>query len=394
MAGRFAEVPPSDNIYIDGLPADIDETFVRDVFSSYGTVLSCKAMPGKRSGQKGAALVRFESVTAAEWVVGTLNGKIPEGLTDYVAVRFANQSKAISSKPVVVAPGAANGGSMHSQNGWARSSPYPGAAAAPAMAGRGDFADNMFVGDNVYIDGLPAEVDEMMVKELFSTYGNVVSCKAMQAKRLGQKGAALVRWASVEEAEWVVNNLNGKVPDGLEEEIAVRFAKPGKSASFSNSGSPGGGAPLQPLHVPPPHHMPPPHQPAPSWHGAAPHHPEYSSAPQMYGVSSSDIEEVVAGFYRSGQLPGGYKVEDSSLYVVGLPRNTTELELYKIFSTFGALAQKGVTAKYGPDGFCTGVAFVDFLDRVSADQAITILNNSTMPDGTVLNVRFKKPKNR
>eukprot|EP00427_Karlodinium_veneficum_P023774 CAMPEP_0169117516 /NCGR_PEP_ID=MMETSP1015-20121227/30505_1 /TAXON_ID=342587 /ORGANISM="Karlodinium micrum, Strain CCMP2283" /LENGTH=395 /DNA_ID=CAMNT_0009180215 /DNA_START=26 /DNA_END=1213 /DNA_ORIENTATION=- len=388
-SGRFPEAPPSDNIYVDGLPADIDENFVRDLFSMYGSVASCKAMPGKRTGQKGAALVRFESVEHAEWVVNSLNGKIPEGLDDYVAVRFANQSKGSSSKPVVVPSGAPYGGAPHSQNGWSRSSPYPGPAVAPPAGGRSSGGSDSHhpPGDNIYVDGLPADVDDAMVKEIFSTYGTVVSCKAMHGKVEGQRGAALVRWATVEEAEWVVNNLNGKIPDGLVDEVAVRFAKPNRSGS--STAPPSGGPPL---HVAPPLHVP--HHSAPAWHGApAPAHlPAGGRPPTGHGVSDSDIEEVVIGLHRSGQLPGTYKTEENSLYVCGLPRNTTELELYKIFSPFGGLAQKGVTAKYGPDGFCTGVAFIDFIDRGAADHAIATLNNSTMPDGVVLNVRFKKPK--
>lgn len=62
----------------------------------------------------------------------------------------------------------------------------------------------------------------------------------MQSKFPGQKGAALVRFATVEEATWVVQNLNGNVAPGLQEPIRVKYANRG-GARQSGWGGAGGG---------------------------------------------------------------------------------------------------------------------------------------------------------
>merc|ERR1719356_514171 len=69
-------------------------------------------------------------------------------------------------------------------------------------------------------------------------------------------------------------------------------------------------------------------------------------------VSSSDIAQVLAGL--KAQLPGSgqKKPKENCLYVGGLPANTTDLDLYKLFGCFGAIPSTGCTAKVMPDGSC------------------------------------------
>eukprot|EP00913_Durusdinium_trenchii_P005424 g5056.t1 len=56
---------------------------------------------------------------------------------------------------------------------------------------------------NLFITGLPAEIDEKQLRELFTFYGTVVRCKAA----------------------WIVQNLNGNVPAGLTNPIKVVFSQ-------------------------------------------------------------------------------------------------------------------------------------------------------------------------
>ncbi|CAE8622168.1 unnamed protein product, partial [Polarella glacialis] len=77
--------------------------------------------------------------------------------------------------------------------------------------------------------------------------------------------------------------------------------------------------------------------------------------------------------------------------IAGLPIDTTDLDLYKIFAPFGALFPKGVRAMLHPDGTCKGIGFVNFLDSACLEAAVQTLNGTTMPDGTVLVVKLKSP---
>eukprot|EP00406_Dinophysis_acuminata_P078260 CAMPEP_0179242646 /NCGR_PEP_ID=MMETSP0797-20121207/17127_1 /TAXON_ID=47934 /ORGANISM="Dinophysis acuminata, Strain DAEP01" /LENGTH=47 /DNA_ID= /DNA_START= /DNA_END= /DNA_ORIENTATION= len=41
----MAQHPPSDNLYITGLPSEIDEAAVKQIFGQYSPVVQCKVLP-------------------------------------------------------------------------------------------------------------------------------------------------------------------------------------------------------------------------------------------------------------------------------------------------------------------------------------------------------------
>merc|ERR1719215_310336 len=180
-----------------------------------------------------------------------------------------------------------------------------------------------------------------MVKSVFSAYGTVMSCKAMPSKRPGQLGAALVRFA---------NNGGGKGGGG-----GGGFAAGGNVAQVQGGKAGGKG----------------------------------KGKPGTF--SNSDMQQVISGLMK--QLPGtGKKPDENCLYITGLPTNTTDHDLYRIFAPFGAIPANGVKAKVNPDGTCSGVGFVDFNDPTHALAAQEALNGMVLPDGTTLMIRSKRPK--
>jgi len=275
--------------------------------------------------------------------------------------------------------------------------------------------------DNIYVDGLPSQIDNGMLQEIFGVYGDIKSIKAMPGKRPGQKGAALMRWASTTEADWVVNNLNGKPVVGLDEPVVIRFAQPrGRQQGKGETGAAGAGkggygkadgksysgysdyGGLSGAYDAGAYGAYGAYDAYDAGaYGAGRNAPYQGGGAQVgkgshrsagKGVSDADINDVVAGFFSSGQMPGGFKAPELCLYVSGLPRNTSELDMFKIFSVFGALAQKGINVMKHPDGSCTGVGFVDYQDQAACQVAVVTLNGSTLPDGTPLSVRLKSPK--
>lgn len=237
---------------------------------------------------------------------------------------------------------------------------------------------------NVFVGQLPAEISDEMVSEIFGAYGGIASVKAMPSKVPGGRGAAMITFASVEEAKWIVENLNGNIAQGLTEPIVVKFGNAkgqkgcansaagdhsngyGKSGGCKGSkGQLGGDGPY-------------------SGKGGR----ESGGKPAPTDGSCS-IHTLLKGL--SPATPGGGKVpDDNQVYITGLPVDTTDLDLYKMFAPFGAIQQRGVKAMRRPeDSSCSGVGFVDFSDHAVAQQAIMALNGTMMPDGAVLRVQAK-----
>lgn len=77
---------------------------------------------------------------------------------------------------------------------------------------------------NLYIGSLPASLDKAGLQALFKDYGTIVDSRVLPPKGNGTKSSAMVRFASQEEATWLVENLNGNMPEGLDEPIVVRYA--------------------------------------------------------------------------------------------------------------------------------------------------------------------------
>merc|ERR1719330_2288984 len=79
---------------------------------------------------------------------------------------------------------------------------------------------------------------------------------------------------------------------------------------------------------------------------------------------------------RKGGLLGdsGFVSHDCQCYVKNLPADTSDYDLYKMFSPFGAIAPSGTKAMLDDSGACRGFGFVDYMDAISAQAAIESLN--------------------
>ena len=79
-----------------------------------------------------------------------------------------------------------------------------------------------------------------------------------------------------------------------------------------------------------------------------------------------------------------------TICVANLPRNASNLDMYKMFSPFGAINTKGVKIMKAADGsLCRCSGIVEFMDKSAAEQAIAKLNGMRLPDGDILKVAKK-----
>jgi len=113
--------------------------------------------------------------------------------------------------------------------------------------------------DNLFVAGLPKDMESEKLKAIFGGYGNVADCRVLPDSGKPDR-AALVRMADMESATWMVNNLNGVVPAGfgLTSPLVVRFAEPkgkgkGKGDGFGQvSAMPAHDARFAPYNINPP----------------------------------------------------------------------------------------------------------------------------------------------
>lgn len=96
--------------------------------------------------------------------------------------------------------------------------------------------------DSLLVQGLPANYTEQQVREIFEMYGFVVSSSVLEAGV--DHTTALVKMTSVDEASWLVQNLNANIPQGLQNPVTVSFAdgseatkrQPGTAYSYIGTG--------------------------------------------------------------------------------------------------------------------------------------------------------------
>eukprot|EP00929_Paragymnodinium_shiwhaense_P005449 TRINITY_DN10742_c0_g1_i1.p1 TRINITY_DN10742_c0_g1~~TRINITY_DN10742_c0_g1_i1.p1 ORF type:complete len:752 (-),score=176.82 TRINITY_DN10742_c0_g1_i1:256-2511(-) len=352
MPGSHAgggEPTQSDNLYVSGLPNELDDHSLRQIFEHYGTVIQCKVLPP--NGRDGAVgLVRMGSVSEGKWVKDNLDGNIPEGLDTPIYIKFKADRTAAPPPAATIDHGGKGWGKADVGGHYPRSAPYGG--------GKGEHVVEP-PSDNLYVENLPAEIDDNTLREIFSKYGNLSQCKVL-AGRPGMAAVALVRFSSLHEAAQVKNLLNGNIPEGLDTPIQIKFKAVGGAPASDGKGAVGKG---------------------------------YGAIVSPGGVPGGLMgKALVKAFEDSGALPCGTGIgvsDVATLYIAGLPRDMDDLDLYKIFASFGAIKPRGATTVKNPDGSCKGFGFVNFIDPVAAQQAITICDGAQMPDGNLIKVSIK-----
>eukprot|EP00931_Biecheleriopsis_adriatica_P119281 TRINITY_DN94520_c0_g1_i1.p1 TRINITY_DN94520_c0_g1~~TRINITY_DN94520_c0_g1_i1.p1 ORF type:complete len:217 (+),score=56.67 TRINITY_DN94520_c0_g1_i1:75-725(+) len=80
--------------------------------------------------------------------------------------------------------------------------------------------------EQLFVRGLPMDMTTENATAIFSQYGTVSSCKVLPVAQGKTAAAAYLVMATVDEARWVVQNINNNVPQGLAAPIEVEFAMP------------------------------------------------------------------------------------------------------------------------------------------------------------------------
>eukprot|EP00928_Gymnodinium_smaydae_P017844 TRINITY_DN1680_c4_g1_i1.p1 TRINITY_DN1680_c4_g1~~TRINITY_DN1680_c4_g1_i1.p1 ORF type:complete len:389 (-),score=54.04 TRINITY_DN1680_c4_g1_i1:140-1306(-) len=347
----------SESIFVGDLPGNVDEAQLQAIFGAYGTITSSKLLaPGARGTR--AAIISYGTIAEAKWLVENLNGNIPEGIDTPVLVRFKDQNKGGKGVQPDMSWNAGKGGTMSWADGKG--------------TGRNDSGSAVFIGN------LPGDMNEQTLHQVFGAYGTIRQATLMPPNSNGKK-AAIVEFSTQQEASWIVENLNGNLPEGLigTDSVVVKFKQAG---SKGDAGATAWGKGWGKGDV-----------------GDGGWGPYDKGKGDKGGKGNKGgkcgIKTLVDGLMDSGAMPGGvkYSNDEAALFVGGLPPDTNDVDLFWIFSPFGAIAPRGVKAMMTPDNSqCKGIGFVNYLDPNNATQAIATLNGTQMPDGNTLVVSQKR----
>ncbi|KDO84108.1 hypothetical protein CISIN_1g006282mg [Citrus sinensis] len=258
------------NIFIKNLDKSIDHKALHDTFSSFGNILSCKIATDGSGQSKGFGFVQFENKESAQNAIDKLNGmlindkqvfvghflrkqeretvaiktkfnnvfvkNLDESTTDEDLKKIFGEYGTITSAVVMrdgdgkskcfgfvnfenaddaaKAVEALNGKKFDDRE-W-----YVGKAQKKSEREqelKGQFEQAMketvdkFQGLNLYIKNLGDSIDDEKLKELFSEFGTITSCKVMRDPSGISKGSGFVAFSTPEEASRALAEMNGKM---------------------------------------------------------------------------------------------------------------------------------------------------------------------------------------
>lgn len=261
----------SGNVFIKNLDKSIDNKALYDTFSAFGNILSCKVATDDQGVSKGYGFVHYETQEAANLAVTKVNGMLLNGKKVYVGFfvprkdrqtgndsdsNYTNvyvknldtsvQEEELSEK--FAAFGAIKSAViMKDSEGKSRGFGFvnfedheQAAQATEALNGlelngkaiycgraqkkrdrerelREKFEQlkmeriNKYTGVNLYVKNLDDSVDDEMLRQEFSAFGNITSCKVMSDDKSNSKGFGFVCFASTEEATKAVSEMNGHI---------------------------------------------------------------------------------------------------------------------------------------------------------------------------------------
>ncbi|KAJ1385963.1 RNA-binding domain superfamily [Sesbania bispinosa] len=269
------------NVFIKNLEKSIDNKALHDTFAAFGTVLSCKVAVDISGQSKGYGFVQFDNEKSAQDSIQQLNGMLINDKKVYVGSFIRRQERAqANGSPKFTNVYVKNFSEtftdedlkelfgthgtitsvvvMKDVNGKSRCFGFvnfesPDSAAAVVERLNGTTTNDekvLFVGRaqskaelkakyeqekikryeklqaaNLYLKNLADNIKDANLKELFSEFGTITSCKVMVDSNGHSKGSGFVAFSTPEEASKALNEMNGKMIQGKPLYVAVAQRK-------------------------------------------------------------------------------------------------------------------------------------------------------------------------
>ncbi|XP_073993914.1 ELAV like RNA binding protein found in neurons isoform X7 [Rhodnius prolixus] len=343
--GTNSQEESKTNLIVNYLPQTMTQEEIRSLFSSIGDVESCKLIRDKVTGQSlGYGFVNYHRPEDAEKAINTLNGLRLQNKT--IKVSFARPSS------------------------------------------------EAIKGANLYVSGLPKNMAQQDLENLFSPYGRIITsrilCDNITVRQFVgggadnvpclSKGVGFIRFDQRVEAERAIQELNGTVPKGSTEPITVKFAN---NPSNNNKALPPLAAYLTPQ--------------AARRFGGPIHHPtgRFSTGKTVLAINKGlQRYSPLAGDLLANSMLPGNAMNGSGwcIFVYNLAPETEENVLWQLFGPFGAVQSVKVIRDLQTNK-CKGFGFVTMTNYDEAVVAIQSLNGYTLGN-RVLQVSFKTNKSK
>jgi len=207
------------NLYVSGLPKHMAQPAdLERLFSSCGNIITSRILCDNITGlSKGVGFIRFDQRVEAERAI-QLNGTVPEGATEPITVKFANNpsnnakvNEALPPLAAYLAPQAARralGAALHPASRF-RYSPLAGDLLAGQSLLPGMTATNGS-GWCIFVYNLAPETEENILWQLFGPFGAVQNVKVIRDLQTNKcKGFGFVTMTNYEEALVAIQSLNG-----------------------------------------------------------------------------------------------------------------------------------------------------------------------------------------
>lgn len=167
------------NVYVKNLSESITDGELKTIFGEYGTITSAVVMRDVDGKSKGFGFVNFENADAAAQAVEALNGKKFDDKEWYVGKAQKKYERELELKE------------RHGQ-------------------GMKETVDKNH-GANLYLKNLDDSITDEKLRELFSEFGTITSCKIMQDTQGISRGSGFVAFSTPEEAARALAEMNGKM---------------------------------------------------------------------------------------------------------------------------------------------------------------------------------------
>jgi len=252
-------------------------------------------------------------------------------------------------------------------------------------------------GANLYVRGLPLSCTAIELEQLFTPYGDVVQSRVLTDPNTGaSRGVGFVLFSGRDQAEAAVQGLNNSTPPGFAGPLTVQFAEDTKKKQDKRPGN--AMPPGNPMHAAAAQSM--------SMYGGYPFggYPVGFGDGYGYGMMggpgpasnfTGPIRNQVSKQRYNPMAKGGYGATGPAgkghiIFAYNIGPNTTENELWELFSAYGTVLKSDVirdpTTNAG-----RGYGFVTMPNYEEAQLAIQSLNGycyATKP----LQVSFKSAK--
>ncbi|KAK2657217.1 hypothetical protein Ddye_010269 [Dipteronia dyeriana] len=214
------------NIFIKNLDKAIDHKALHDTFSSFGSILSCKIATDASGQSKGYGFVQFENGNAAQNAIDKLNGMLINDKQVFVGHFLRKQERDSALSRTKFTNVYVKNLSESTKDDDLKNIFDDAAKAVDALNGmkfddrvelKGKFEQTIketvdkFQGLNLYVKNLDDSIDDEKLKELFSEFGTITSCKVMRDPSGISRDSGFVAFSTPEETSRALQEMNGKM---------------------------------------------------------------------------------------------------------------------------------------------------------------------------------------